>query len=228
MKNKGKMVFLISIIALIAASCDVADSGTIESDDIYMSYLYEYTESTGKTRFAASFQIEDNTGQYIELTDSKQIQVNGSGYTSYGNTGLYHYQFRYNEKIDDGLFEFVTNQGKKYTNTLKLSSINSIALPDSIVFSEGSSETIRWKGSPLGAGEKVYVTVLDPVSGASTYTEKTPAAASVTIPAEKADSFGPEFTIQITREKTGSLSETTVAGGEVLYVYNSGERTITK
>jgi len=221
--NKMKKISWLVGLVLVMVACDSSDSNDLNPQDIYQSYQYGYNAQTNKTKVRAAFQIGSSTGDYLELSESASIEVNGEQFVNYVNIGLYHYHFQF-EGYQEVTIEFKDNEGSVYVNTIPKDVIEPIELNPELEYAEGKDLVVNFLGEPLQDSENIHVYLHNDFGVSSSQYQYDEGATSVTVPSNDLNDFlGSEVSLYIVREKSEEIKTASSGSGRISALYRSTE-----
>ena len=205
---------------LIFSACKREDSVNIDQQRIYANYEYVFNSDNNQSTATATFHIDNNSGTKIELTYPGRVEFNGEGMTYRNGSGSY--QVKTSANSIGGMFVYHDLGEKSYSNTT--APLTYIELPYGISnISRSGNFFLPWSGNALEQGEIITVTI----SGGAQTTSKTwtiNAAGSSYIVLDQYklnDLIVGSAEIQIKREITKGIQQSTLAGGRITSTYLS-------
>ena len=145
-----------------SASVDSVTSNTVQSSQIYQSYSVDGDRS--QTTGSAVFRVGGGSGTTLELLAPSAVSYNGTAMTFSPPGGLFNvrtkgttYFTRVNNYQETSVFEYTDADGKKYTNSITLPTIE-IAQKPPFTLRKSQPATVALS-RPVGANERLSLAV---------------------------------------------------------------------
>ncbi|MFT5778168.1 MAG: hypothetical protein ACI837_001124 [Crocinitomicaceae bacterium] len=216
-------ITLVSVLFFTA--CKKESSVNVDQNRIYSTYNVEYDQNSNRTTVKATYRVDHNSGQKIELTYPSRVDFDGEQ-MAYRKMGGYYDLSRNGNALNREII-YHDIDGKVFSNSGSV--ISSIDVPVGLNgISRSGNFFLPWVGAPLASGETITVTI----SGGSQTSSKTFTANSVGQNYIILDQFklndliAGTAKIQIKREITGSLIQSNLSGGRISSTYNGRKITI--
>ena len=212
------------VSVLFFTACKKENSINIDQNRIYSNYEVEYDQHSNRTSVKATFRVDHNSGQKIELTYPSRVGFDGETMSYRKLMGQYDLN-RPGNALSRSIIYYDID-GKEFSNSgQNMSGIDIPAGLNSI--STGGNLFLPWVGGPIDSGETVRVTISGSQSGSKSFTANQVGANYIILDQYKLqDLVAGTATIQIEREFSQSLSQSNLAGGRIKSTYKGRKVTI--
>jgi hypothetical protein len=208
---------------LFFSSCKREESVNIQQERIYTSYDFTFDAEQNRSRMSATFRLDNSGGQKIQLSFPARVEFNGEGMVYRKALGIYELNQMGNQA--GRAFTYFDLDDNEFSNSV--SAVNSIDLPFGITnISTNGNFFLPWTGAALQSGETVRVTI----KGENSRTFTTSLVGSNHIILQQHQLAGltaGNAQIQIEREITVPLDQSTLAGGRMSMKHISRKAFIT-
>jgi len=210
---------------LTLSGCDIANTGDVNQDRIWVRYELFFDANNGKTLAAAQFRFGGANGRILELNEQASVRFNEEE-LFYDDAFKAHVR-EFDSRIDSGAFEYTDLDKMTFTNLAELP--DSIAIPetfDTIYLSHDN--VLEWVGAPVGPQEHVSVLIGNGSWGApSFFTQSEEGATSVMLDAGLLAVYPKgTSTLFLDRWTQRNAQQTTGKGGTLVCRYRGMNRLI--
>lgn len=209
----------------IACSTDTVSSKDVNADAINQSYTLSYNEADNSTWMYAQFRVGGSTGTTVDLNDPAQLRINGQTPTKSTFLGT-SYEINNSGFVRSATFEFRGSDGKTMVNSINIDPVY-LRKADQTV-SVAQPYLIDVEAPNLGSNEYVSVRLTQQIQkpdGSIQFNT----ADGVYLAATNKASFSPSdlnrlsggvAKLEISRQKSQRLSQSTRDGGGISASYN--------
>ena len=205
---------------LLFTSCKREDSVNIDQDRIYANYQITYDSEKNEATMIAGFRLDNSSGTKIELTYPSRVDFNDEGLAWRNGSG--HYELKQTGSNHTGAFTYTDIDGVTYVNNP--SNLTFIELPFGITnISRSGNFFLPWSGQAIQPGETVTVTISGGAQQSSkTWTINSVGSSHIILDQNKLMGLTVgNAEIQIQREFSDILQESTLSGGRITSKYKS-------
>lgn len=210
---------------LFFTACKKEASVNIDQNRIYSDYEVTYSQMTNRTVSQAIFRVDSKSGKKIELTYPSRVGFNGENLAWRNLGGVYESQRSGNHL--NGSFTYLDIDQNSFENTGYV--INPIDLPFGMNnISKNGNFFLPWTGAALQSGETVKVVISGgSQSGSKTFNATLIGSSYISLDQYKLSNLVTGTAkIQIQREKTIALQQSSLAGGRITSTYEGRKITI--
>ena len=156
MKIVNHKVLLFFVLSLILCACSsVITSNKVEQRVIFPSYSVHYDASTQILTATVTFQKDNESGEYIKLSDDSYIFLNEDALKQMSDkerTCFYFLEKKEMENCPENLqFNYANDEGKIFSNQL---TIRTIQISDANL-NKNKDNSLRYKGTAIDEDETI-------------------------------------------------------------------------
>ena len=156
MKIVNHKVLLFFVLSLILCACSsVITSNKVEQRVIFPSYSVHYDASTQILTATVTFQKDNESGEYIKLSDDSYIFLNEDALKQMSDkerTCFYFLEKKEMENCPENLqFNYANDEGKIFSNQL---TIRTIQISDANL-NKNQDNSLRYKGTAIDEDETI-------------------------------------------------------------------------
>lgn len=156
MKIANHKVLLFFVLSLILCACSsVITSNKVEQRVIFPSYSVHYDASTQILTATVTFQKDNESGEYIKLSDDSYIFLNEDALKQMSDkerTCFYFLEKKEMENCPENLqFNYANDEGKIFSNQL---TIRTIQISDANL-NKNKDNSLRYKGTAIDEDETI-------------------------------------------------------------------------
>jgi hypothetical protein len=213
------------ISLLFFTACKKEASINIDQNRIYSDYKLTYSQASNQTVMQATFRVDHNSGQKIELTYPARIGFNDEN-LGWRNLGGRYEGTRSGNQLN-GHFTYFDVDQNNYVNTG--STVNPIDVPFGINnINKNGNFFLPWTGAVLQSGETVKVIISGgSQTGSKTFTATAIGSSFISLEQYKLNQLvAGTAQIQIQREIVTGLEQSNLSGGRVTSIYKGRKVTI--
>jgi hypothetical protein len=216
-------IALVSVLFFTA--CKKENSVNIDQNRIYSNYDIEYDQHSNQTSVKATFRVDHNSGQKIELTYPSRVGFDGETMSYKKIMG--QYTFNRSGNVLNRSIVYYDIDGKEFSNSGENMSFIDIPVGFNGI-SRGGNVFLPWAGGEIASGETVTVTISGgSQSGSKTFTANSVGSNYIILDQYKLQNLVVgTATIQIKREVSKSLIQSNLAGGRITSTYKGRRTTI--
>ncbi|MFT5857929.1 MAG: hypothetical protein ACI865_000013 [Flavobacteriaceae bacterium] len=213
------------VSVLFFTACKKESSINIDQNRIYSNYDIEYDQHSNQTSVKATFRVDHNSGQKIELTYPSRVGFDGET-MSYKKV-MGQYTFNRSGNVLNRSILYFDIDGKEFSNSGENMSFIDIPVGFNGI-SRGGNVFLPWAGGAIASGETVTVTISGgSQSGSKTFTANSVGSNYIILDQYKLQNLvAGTATIQIKREVSKSLVQSNLAGGRITSTYKGRRTTI--
>jgi hypothetical protein len=220
---KRKSTIGIAVLSvLFFTACKKESSINIDQNRIYSDYEMTYDQMANQTVVQATFRVDHNSGNKIELTYPSRVGFNDQN-MAWRNLGGRYEDTRQGNLLN-GRFTYFDVDQNSFSNTGPV--VNPIDLPFGINnISKNGNFFLPWTGAVLQSGETVTVTIRGgDQNGTETFTANAIGSSYISLDQFRLNRLEVGTArIQIQREKTTSLQQSNLSGGRITSTYKGRE-----
>lgn len=213
------------VSVLFFTACKKENSINIDQNRIYSNYTVEYNQHSNQTSVNATFRVDHNSGQKIELTYPSRVGFDGETMSYRKIRGQYDLN-RPGNTLSRAIVYYDID-GNEFSNSGQ--NMSGIDIPIGLnSISKGGNFFLPWAGGPIASGETVKVTISGGnQSGSKTFTANSVGANYIILDQYKLQNLvAGTATIQIERSVSNALSQSSLAGGRITSTYKGRKITI--
>lgn len=156
MKSLKYKILIIIVLAIIVGACHpVITSNKVEQRIIFPSYFVHYDASTQILTATVTFQKDNESGEYIKLSDDSYIFLNEDALKQMSDkerTCFYFLEKKEMENCPENLqFNYANDEGKIFSNQL---TIRTIQISDANL-NKNQDNSLRYKGTAIDEDETI-------------------------------------------------------------------------
>lgn len=156
MKSLKYKILIIIVLAIIVGACHpVITSNKVEQRIIFPSYFVHYDASTQILTATVTFQKDNESGEYIKLSDDSYIFLNEDALKQMSDkerTCFYFLEKKEMENCPENLqFNYANDEGKIFSNQL---TIRTIQISDTNL-NKNQDNSLRYKGTAIDEDETI-------------------------------------------------------------------------
>jgi hypothetical protein len=211
---------------LFFTSCKREESMHVDQNRIYTSYSHIYDAQKNQSEMTATFRLDHESGKRLQLTYPSRVDFNGETMAYRSVAGFY--QTKITGTSHGGTFNFHDVESKTYSN--QVVSASSVELPFGLTsINKNGNFFLPWQGQALQSGETIRVTIKgSEQSTKRTFTVTQPGANHIILDQHQLSGLAAgNAEIQIEREVSNFLTNSTLAGGRITSKYISRKAYIT-
>jgi len=218
-----KLLFASVLGLLFATACIKQDDTTVDAKNYYQAYEVEYNVAKNKTITRAFFRKNDNSGEFLELTNGAEVRVNGEILSRDSDNSATYYA-TFNGHVDTNYYEYADKVGNIYTNEFYLSEVDPIGfLANEGPYNMFSNYEVEWNGPPVRENETVIFQIGYQDGNVKTITINNVGTDYVDLNSRDLMEVGAgNAQMKIFRMIEHPLEDTNEAGGRVQLIYSSG------
>lgn len=205
---------------LLFTACKREDSMNLDQQRIYTNYQYTYNSENNTSTMMATFRLDNSGGTKVELSYPARVEFNGEGLTWKNGSG--RYQLNRSGSQIGGAFTYRDLDENVYVNDVP--HIFGAELPWGITnISQNGNFFLPWQGEALRTGETIRVTIGggDQTTSRS-WTVHTAGSSHIILDQNGLmDLSVGSAEIQLERESSGIIQQSTLAGGRISSSYLS-------
>jgi hypothetical protein len=216
-------IALVSVLFFTA--CKKESSINVDQNRIYSNYDVEYDQNSNRTSVNATFRVDHNSGQKIELTYPSRVEFDGERLSYRKMAG--NYDLTRSGNALNRTVVYYDIDGNAFTNSGTL--VTAIDIPVGLnSISKGGNFFLPWNGDALASGETITVTISGgSQSGSKTFTANTVGQNYIILDEYKLNNLiAGTAQIQIKRERSESLIQSNLSGGRISSTYKGRKVTI--
>lgn len=217
-------VFFIALLVILnsCVSNEVAESGDVNQDKIYMSYnVFHDAERDHDYSVTAQFRFGGSKGTTLILTAPSNIMLNGDkmNMQTSGRRGCW-YESTLPLDSKEAEFVFTDTEANKLKNSFKL---NSIDLKPLLKIDLDARKTrIAWEGEKLDRAESLSLEIVDEEGNLAYIDGGVKGSKDIVIKRSDLDGLVPgKAEIRVSRHSNENLKEKTSEGGSYRFEYKS-------
>lgn len=152
---KYKALIIIILVIIVGACHPVITSNKVEQRIIFPSYSVLYDASTQIMTATVTFQKDNESGEYIKLSDDSYIFLNEDAMKQMSDKDRPCFYFLEKKEVENCpeklQFNYANDEGKIFSNQLK---IRTIQISD-VNLNKNQDNSLRYKGAAIDEDETI-------------------------------------------------------------------------
>lgn len=208
---------------LLGSGCGSLDTEYPEAVRIFQWYVYEYQVTADRTVGRALFAIDNPLNPPLQIKPPASFKINGIE-PDFNPGDSLPYTVVMEGLNDLGLFVYVDENRRQFTNIANLGNARSIGIPDSLSPIPASDDfTLTWQGSPLAGGDVISLQIEGSGGEMRSYRLTEIGTTGFTIPVADIKALGPgPSTWTISRTSPIPMQDTNPVGGRLFLRFTYG------